>query len=184
MTSSGIDLSEYIAAVKHAYRMLRTRYRNGQEFSFRYGDEPRWVETARALAAQGGNPYGYVKFVFERCLLIAGDVFPNQVNSPRMIREYFHCRPERVQRLELLVKLQAESMKVKIGNGWKLEDIFDDPGSELSPIFCFAVAWSEGRKDLAEKLRPAAERVLLFEPEYKRILKAWLPEEMVEEKKS
>jgi hypothetical protein len=83
-----------------------------------------------------------------------------------------------------LVRLQAESVKVKTENGWKLDEIFDDPTSELSPIFCFAVAWSEGRQDLAEKLRPAAERVLLFEPEYKRLLKDWLPKEMTEEKKA
>lgn len=166
-------------AAKEAYRLLRTRYRD-EPFRFRPEDELRWRELGKALFTQRLDPFSYVKFVFERYSTMMGDIYPAQICSSSMVARYRAARPEIVRDLELVIRLQADALRARMDNGWDLSAALADPLGDFSAIFCFAAAWSEGRHDVAEKYREGALRALLFEPEYKRILRKWLPKEMKE----
>ena len=171
------NLEVYYDALREAYLMMRRRVRH-EPFRFRNQDDDRWIEAARLLMEGRGDPFSYVKFVFDRYLKTIGDIWVNHLTSPRTINEYFKDREEIIKKLELTVSIMAEGVKVRVTNGWSLEEILEDKRRELSSVFKFALAWSEGRKDLAENFRAAAERAVLFEPELKRILGKWLPPDL------
>ena len=170
-------LALYIEALKEAFTTLKRRYRSDFQ-SVGRRDDPRWRQCAQLLLEKGIDPFAYMNFVFDSMTKFNHDVFPTTAVSPAMAARYEEERPARETQVRLIVKLQAEELKRRIDNGESLPEVLEDPLAQLSAVMRFAAAWSEKRFDLAAKFREDAERMLAFEPLYRKLLADWLPEEL------
>jgi hypothetical protein len=137
-----------------------------------------WNRAAEELILRGIDPCQYVQWVFDVVMCYRPDVYDKEVTSIKFIHAYEREMPEIEDRVELEVELQAKKIKTLLNTGEKLESILKNELYELSPVVRFATAWSEGLKELADQLRPAAEEMLMFRPFYAKALKDWLPKEM------
>jgi len=137
-----------------------------------------WNRAADELIHYGIDPYQYVQWVFDTVTCYRPDVYDREVTSIKFIHAYNKQLPEIEDRIELEVELHAKKIKTLLNTGEKLESILTNELYELSPVVRFATAWSEGLKELADQLRPAAEEMLMFRPFYAKVLKDWLPKEM------
>ena len=171
----GVAVGQYIKALQSAFSELRKILIDKTTY-FNPADDAKWKPAAELLLDNQGDPHAYVRYVFDVLVRFKGDVFVNMVTSIPRVQEFLGKRTERLEDLKQRVGLQAEAIKCRITNGWTLDDIFEDPTIGLSPVVRFALAWSEGRGDLAEPWRERARENIRFEPAYREILKTWLPE--------
>lgn len=175
--SRQVEVRQYIAALQQAYTELR-KVLIGKDTYFSVAEDVKWKPIAKILCEQGGDPYAYIRYVFDSLVRYKGDVFPNMITSVARVWEFIGTRAERLKDLTILMGLQTDAIRTRIKNGWSLDDIFEDPTIGLSPAVRFALAWSEKRFDLAEEWRERAREQIRFEPAYRELLRAWLPEEL------
>lgn len=172
-----LTIDKYVESLKDAYTRLRRRWRpdyRGPSSS----DHEKWHAAARSLSELKLDPYAYIRFVFDQMTPMHPDVYVNMATSPKMIQVFISEQHRLREDATRLAALQSDQLKHKLQNGWDLRRILTDPYSEFTPLFAFAVAWSEGLRDIAASLREEAEKELLFQPVYKELLAEWLPAEM------
>lgn len=168
---------QYVDRLKRAYTMLRARWHPGYRGPGGT-QQARWEDAAEFLQRNKADPFQFMQFVFDRFIPKAGDVYINWATSTSIVREFLKELPRIKEDAQRRVVLQANLIKDRIANGETLDTILLDPHAELSSIFRFAAAWSVGRKDLAERFRERAQRILTFEPHYATLLSQWLPPSM------
>jgi len=170
-------VSLYAERLMDAYVRLRRKYRPG----FVKMSNPNvrlWRNCATALIEMNLNPYQFAQYVFDLVTRRRPDVFENEITSVALANAYAQDRSGLKDRLKLHVSLQATKIKNHLKLGEPLVDILTNETYGLLLPVRFATAWSEGLKDLAELLRPAAEEAILFEPYYLELLKEYLPEDI------
>lgn len=171
----GYLLDAYIDALKEALLLKRRRYR--PELRKTEKHDALWRRAALFLIDQECDPFRYIEWAFAQFISKHDDVYPGMVTADWCLSKFVQEAPSHEHELGLRVKLAAEHVKFRIQKGATLEEVLTDPSAPLSPVFRFALAWSEKRYELAERLREDAQEALFFEPGYKKILSAWLPEE-------
>jgi hypothetical protein len=170
-------VSLYVERLMDAYVHLRRKYRPG----FVKLSNPNvrlWRRCATALIEMNLNPYQFAQYVFDLVTMRRPDVFENEITSIELANAYAQDRPGLKDRLKLHVHLQSVKIKNHLKLGEPLVDILTNETYGLLVPVRFATAWSEGLKDLAEQLRPAAEEAIIFEPYYLELLKEYLPEDI------
>lgn len=173
-----LKLDAFVVALREAYLTLRRQTRKDS-----IGLGPRYESELRRLAGQllhrGGDPRSYMQFMFDQAAEHGSDIsYPRLIFSNEMVNRYFLARTKRREELELLARLQANQLEVRLSNGRKMEEILRDPRVELTALFRFVAAHLAGLADLEGELREDAKMMLMYEPLYAEIYRKWLPEEM------
>jgi len=171
-------IAKYTARLQEAYRDLQRRCLRtnaAAEFSC-HASDPRWERLAEELAKQQADPCAYVRFVFNIMLPVTHSIQPNMVTSGKLLSQFLEQQPIRREELRLMVCLQTEHVRARLQQGEPLETILLDTSAPLSAVFRYVMARSEKRWDLSKRFEEAAKSMLLFEPYYKELLGAWLPE--------
>lgn len=174
---TGAQVLAYIQELKEHYLILRRRIWPSLARVSSHEDHL-WLRAALKLLAAEAPPANYLQYVFERASAFSADVWPRMVTSDNFVEQYIAQRPDQRAALEQLIKLQAEQVQVQRQSGRSLEQVLLDPVLPLSAIFRFALAWSEGRLELAQRFRGPAEEMLVREPHYRQLLAKWLPEDL------
>lgn len=167
----------YVEALKDAYCILRRHHKSDFK-GLGAGYNEQIVPIAERLIRLNGCPYAYMQYVFDCMAATGGDVYVPMFCSEKMVDSFISGRVERERELDIIVYGQAEKVKARLRDGLTLDQILDDPDLPLSSVFCYALACSEQRHDLAVKFENGAKRMLIFEPHYKKLLGKWLPEKM------
>lgn len=171
------ELRWYADAVTKAYTEMRRRYR--PELLYISNRDKEKVEVlAEMLLHNHINPYNYVRFVFSLYAKRTGDVFFSMVASPKTVQAYMEERPIDEDNLRRLVELQYKTVDAEKAQGRTIREILTDYNLQLSAVFRYAIAWMVGEDDLCLLFRKDAERMMLFEPLYRELLKNVLPEEL------
>lgn len=164
-------VSQCEAALLDAFNICRQAF--DPSFARRYGGQ-KWRETAHALLLKGFSPYRYVRFV--EATINGGVIYENMVCSPKFIALFEKAMPSirEAARLELLCSL--ERLSILSGFGTSIEDQLKDPYNGIPVILRYVLVKSQvGSQQFADKLEPAAKRMLLFEPYYGEFLIQLLP---------
>jgi len=167
----------YVEALRDAYYRLRKRIDPrfmGLSVSYNERLEP----IAEALIDHNGDPYSYLLFVFDRLLEYGDAVYPNMFISQKMLNRFFEWRPVRIEQLRRIVHTQEVLVKAALRDGLGLPEILLDMNFQMGAPFRYALAYSNGLPEIAERFREETERMLIFEPYYKELLGNWLPERM------
>lgn len=168
-------VATYVDALKDAYKRLRMRYRTDfRGLGTRYDEALKPV--ASALDMHKIDPYPYMQFIFDALALKHMDVYPKMICSLNWINRYLESRPDREEEVRLLIELQSKVIEARLNSGEDLKDILLDARADLSVVFRYAVAHSQGEDKLALEFEEDALRMLIFEPLYKKHLWEWLPE--------
>lgn len=171
-------IAAYVDSLQSAFTVLKQRLR--PDFRGVGNHEPeRWEACARLLHAAGLDPFAFMQFSFDTFAAFSHDVFPRMVLSPNMVERFKEEAPAREEKIELICRIQAEYLKRALDSGSTLEEELLNKNTTYSALFRFAVAWSQKKYELASRFRADAQRMLTFEPLYKKFLGKWLPEEML-----
>jgi hypothetical protein len=168
-------VATYVDALKDAYKRLRVRYRTDfRGLGERYDKALKPV--AEALDSHKIDPYPYMQFIFDHLAYKNMDVYPKMICSLNWVNRFLESRPERNEEIQLLINLQSKVIERRLNSGENLQNILLDPHAELSVVFRYAVACSQGEDKLAKLFEKDAVTMLVFEPLYKQYLWDWLPE--------
>lgn len=170
------ELLWYENAIEKAYTHLRHRYRC--ELRYLSGrDRERIKGLAELLQCNKIDPYSYVNFVFNIFVRQTGDVYFEMIASPKMVKSYAEDRPMNDDILRRRVASQYELVESEKGRGRTIHDVLTDYKLQLSAVIRYSIAWTVGDEELCDLFRQDAERMMLFEPLYRELLKDALPEE-------
>lgn len=179
MTATEQEVDQYSKAITDAFTRLWRRYRP-EMHRVPSSTEQAITQLANELHRLQINPHNYVQFVFEYHARFTGSVCFNMIASPKSIAHYLEVRPEREQELAVLIKVQTGKVEDLLSSGKTLRDILTDYTQPLSAVYRYALANSTGEFDLCEIFKEDAERMLLFEPLYAKLLGRLLPKEMLD----
>lgn len=179
MTATENDLAHYERAVLDAFTRLWRRYQPNKPTipsTVNKGIDRLAAELMRLKI----NPYNYVQCIFEHHARFTGAVSFNMISSPASIQRYLEVRPEREAEIGVLVRIQTSKVEDLLSSGRSLREILTDYNEPLSAIYRYALANSTGEHDLCAIFKEDAERMLMFEPLYKKLLAPLLPKEMLD----
>lgn len=177
LSQAKLEIEWYADAVTKAFLQMRRRYR--PELTFMSHRDQKMVEGLAQLLWQNKiNPYNYVRFVYDLYSRRTGDVHFPMLASPKTVQAYVEERPIDEDRLRRVVQLQYGVVEDEKARGRTMREILTDYHLQLSAVFRYAIAWTVGEEDLCELFRKDAERMMLFEPLYRELLKKALPEEL------
>jgi hypothetical protein len=175
----GPGVIEYVDALKDTYYWMRSIV-DGRAV----GRNPRWdaafAQIAAFLQTHNLSPKEYVLWCYPSLQRKCGRVYPNMLSSPYLLNEFKEGEAQRREELELILKLQAQTVETLIERGYTLDQILLDERLELSALFRYAVAINRGRSDLAPHFREEALELLSLKPYYKELLRRWLPREVLD----
>lgn len=166
----------YERAIEKAYTQLRHRYRCELRYLSKR-DQAKIKCLAEDLYHNKIDPYNYVNFVFNAFVRLTGDVFFDMIASPKMVKSYVEDRPMNDDIIRRRVSSQYALVENEKAKGRTIHEILTDYQLQINAVIRFAIAWTVGDDELCDLFRQDAERMMLFEPLYRELLKDALPEE-------
>lgn len=175
----------YVDALVDAYTQMRRRYRPDYKGHVGAENRCRVHRIAQLIMKEELDPYAFMLFAFDRCAVHSDDVYIPMVFSEQAVDLYRQAHHadlvdnDRMAELKLLLRLQSDTIIRRLWRGDTLQEILTDDLEGLSAVFRFASAWGFGERELAERFRSDAKRMLMFDPCYRKLLKGLLPEDML-----
>ena len=171
-------IMQYADCLRTAYVEMRQQRAHSTARRIAPKSEPLLWKFAVMLHSREVSPFEYVSWCFDRLLRRHDDVYVNMVCSEALLGRFMAEAVDREKELDVLVKLQAHAIRRREERGEALSKILLDETAQLSAAIRFAVAHSRGDTELAENFREDAEKQLMFQPHYKKLLGKFLPEDM------
>lgn len=167
------DLERTATALRNAYAEMRTFYSRRGTYRSRPDNNKHWMRIAPELLKRGIHPQHFVKTTFEYHLyqLRKPAAWVTEVASMNAVERYMEQHDLRNEELQLLLKLQLNTVEVQLRNGRTMEDIIKDTTLALNAVVRYALAQQAGLAELTEELRIDAELDISYEPLYQRFVR-------------
>jgi hypothetical protein len=140
--------------------------------------DPMFMQLARAIVARKVPASEYVNWCFDTILMRHSDVYANMVCSMKLLARFCEEAPRRNKELELIVKLQARTIKQREARGEPIDRILLDEDMPVGAVMRYVAARAHGKHDLERVFRDDARREIAMRPHYAVVLKNHLPEDM------
>jgi len=148
----------------------------------KYRQIPRTLDSlvrkvARALLSAHESPYTYMDHAWG--MFKQGTApLAHQILGPKILEAFLHQKAARLGDMQTVIHLQTDALQTLLKHGRRYEEILIDPDVQMSALFRYLVAKHLGLDQLAAQFAEEAEDMLKWQPAYRKLLKAALPEEM------
>lgn len=169
---TGTDTERVVEQLREAYAEMRRFYSRRSVYHSKPDDDKLWRKIVPDILSYGISPQHFVKTSFEYYLyeLKKPVAWVQSIASSKAVKRYLERQRDRAAELDLLLRLQLDTITVQLANGREMEDIIRDPTLELNAVVRYAFALQTGALDLIDELREPAEFDLKFEPQYRRFM--------------
>jgi hypothetical protein len=142
--------------------------------------DPMFWKLAHAVCERNVSPAEYINWCFDLLLERHSDVYANMVCSMNMLARFCEGEHDRKRHLEVLVRVQAHTIRQRERAGEQLDKILLDEDMQVGAIMRYVAARARGRSDLEEVFFEDAKRQVIMRPYYAKLLAKHLPKEMVD----
>ena len=164
----------YVDSLQAAYIKMRKEWNPKWSGHLHQVSDKQWRDSAALLAKYNLDPWAYIIYLFEEVGSKRGDLYETQVASFNMIETFKDDRPRQIAKAKMTIALNADNFKTRLDNGYKIDEILEDPYHEYSVVFKYAVAVSENLPKWIDEFKPQAEYVMMFEPTYAEVVSKYL----------
>jgi hypothetical protein len=162
------ELERFVTELKTCFNKLRAL--DGLRSVDTIKHDKLWTQLAKQLYASGISGRRYLYWAYNQYRRFSPIVYVPQLTSQKAVAWYQRDVLDYTAEITLLVHLQLQTLKNALDLGKTPREIIEDPALELGVVFKYALARSAGLPDLVDKLKPAAEAELYFEPGYETLL--------------